>query len=420
MLGAEGDLSKEIPDERHETLTLEVGQATEIKLREGSRIQISRKGIVDAQLLPGKLRLVGLKQGLVVLTLTHMGSEQEDYRYFVQVDKPLTPSASSSLLSEACQQAGLSFSTDAMTVAGVSGKARDFYRAKHLCEEQKDCLFRADLSEDGQKEIHRRLLVLFGDKAEVLVRENGALLVLIPCHEKEGGKEQTRILEHLIRDEPFKHYSVIACKNHWHHGRFTLYAKMIVMQTSAAKDLGLQTQFEGGGELGRGPLIQHGQLDIQIGAALQNRKAELVGEPVLSLLSGVEARAQSGSELLIMKEKGKLGEQVQTSFWKEVGMDLRVKVFPQNRETIRLQYSFLISSPSTKESGQIHMHKLESEVEMKLRQSEIVGSIQFKSSGEQNSSIPVVESIPIVGPLLQRSGTHNADSRIFLHFHITD
>jgi len=402
---------------RNDNVILSIGEAFEIALPESASIHISRKGIVDVQVLPSKLRLVGVKNGLVVLTLTQAQNSEEDLKYFITVQtKEDNVPKSIEDLKNLCEGAGLFFQDKTQEIRGSTSAVFLFYRIKQLCESKKPCTFNAFLSEDAVKKVQTDLSESYGPTYEVSVKANGAIAVLVPCNEKISEKEQGKVLQHLSGSELLQKNILIACKKDWYSGYYTLYAKMIVMENGTAKDIGLQSKLELKGAL-LNPVSQS-KLELGLHNALKNKKAKLIGEPVIWLLSGVDARAESGSEILVLRS-GSASSKHAKYVWKQIGLDLKVKVFPLDATKVRLQYSFLISSASN-DGGQIQRNKLESEVELSLEKSAIVGGIQFKTSGDTKDSLPLIDSIPIFGPLFRRSEENENESNIFLYFYLTN
>lgn len=401
---------------RNENIELSIGDAHEISIPEGASINISRRGIIDAQVLPSKLRIVGIKNGLVVLTLSQ-GSKEEDLKYFVTV-KPREDEPPKTIddLKNLCEGAGLNFLEKTQEVKGTANDHLLFYRIKQLCEAKKTCTFAASLSENAKTRLQTALSNSYGSTFEVLVKNSGAIAVLVPCNDKISEKESGKVIQHLSGNDLLQKNLVVACKKDWYSGYFTLYAKMIVMESSTAKDIGLQSKLETVGTFAD-PLLKT-NLDLGIHAALKNKKAKLIGEPVLWLLSGVDARAQSGSEILVLKSNAESNSKHAKYVWKDIGLDLKVKIFPLEANRVRLQYSFLMSN-ATKDAGQIHKNKLESEVELSVEKSAIVGGIQFKTNGDSKDTVPFLDSIPIFGPLFKMASENETESNIFLYFYLT-
>ena len=86
VLFASSCFASESETVRNENIILPINEAHEVALPEGASIHISRKGIVDVQVLNSKLRIVGIKNGLVVLTLTRRENSEEDLKYFITVE----------------------------------------------------------------------------------------------------------------------------------------------------------------------------------------------------------------------------------------------------------------------------------------------------------------------------------------------
>ncbi len=408
------------PD-RNKNILVSIGEHYEIPSEEGMKIQISRKGLIDAQVFPSFIRIVGIKEGLVVLTLSKGQEQYDDYKYFINVRKEEDLPLVSEDLEKLAHAAGLHYSQDHVHITGISKHYLFFYKVKTLCEKKQNCSFDAQLSKEAVINLKNSLEKSIHKDNEIQIQEKGSILLFTPCSDNVKNNDQKKIIEHQIGSEYIRKNVHIACKKDVYTGSFTLFSKMIVMDSSIAKDIGLQSNLLTDANLGLGRPTFSSNLDLNLNAALMNHKAKIVGEPVIYLLSGVEARAESGSEFLVKRHNrdSEDSKNPASYTWKKVGLDLKVKVFPIDESKVRLQYSFLISTPSSKETGIIHRNRLESEIELSLEHSAVVGGIQFKTNGEEKSSIPFLESIPILGPLLKKVGETESESHIFLYFYLT-
>ncbi len=395
-----------------------VGESQKIALPKASSVQVSRKGIVDLQLYHDHIRLVAVKSGLVVLALSQETKPDEDFKYFIEV-RPKVKDDLASLpeLTKLCQGTGLQFDIKREQLRGSTDDFRLFYQTKDICDAQASCAFQAHLSAAASDQLKIYIESLLGEKFEVLVKETGAILALASCSDSLTEKNQRKIAEHLIGSPFFKKNLLVVCKKDWHAKSYLLFSKVIVLEKSAARELGLQTGLDGRGSLARNNFRV--DLDWQLHAALKTRQAKIIGEPVIFLVGGAEAHLQSGSEILVSKDTTEgLQAYPRAYAWKDLGLDLKIKVFPFEAKMVRLQYSFTVANPSSKGGSQIHKNKIASEIELPLDKSSIVGGIQFKSDGQQEGSIPFLNSLPILGPLIRKSTTNDMETSLYLHFYL--
>lgn len=401
---------------RHHQLTLEPGETKNIPLASESQIRVSRKGFVDVQIYKNHIRIFALKAGLVVITFTKPNQVEDDIKYFVTIkskeaDAPIETSLQE--FKDLCAAHRLACDKKQYTIHGIFDSYELFYKIKLRCEQIKSCHFLGSLSINSQKELSSHLQTLFDAKFEILVKANGSLVGFIPCSEAHSEKNYKALAEHLLGKSSFKENFLIACKKDWYAGSFKLSSKIVVIERTAAQELGLKSIIRGQGSLAKMDI--NGDLDLSLQAALKEKKAHIVGEPTLWLNSGSEGRAQSGAEFLTIKEQAESSRE-HVYAWKDSGMDLKVKIFPLDEKKVRLQYTFVISNPSAKDSGHLHRSKLESEVEVPLDKSVIVGEIQFQSSGDQKGSLPILDKIPILGPLLKTSSQNEVETNLYLYF----
>ncbi len=402
---------------RHHEISLEQGESKTIPLANESQIRVSRKGIIDVQIYKNHIRIFGLKTGLVVITFAKANQAEEDLKYFVEVKTKGTDTMMGdenfNEIDSLCREYHLECDVKRQLIKGVFASYEIFYKVKALCEQKKNCNFIGNLSSKSQNDLATYLKSLVDDKFEILVKDNGALVGFVPCSESGSEKYFKTLAEHLLGKSSLKEHLLIACKKDWHAGSFKLASKIIVIERTAAQEFGLKTMLRGQGSLVN--IDFSGDLDLSLNAALKEKKAHIIGEPILWLNSGAEARAQSGAEFLTIKEQAESSRE-HVYAWKESGLDLKVKIFPLEEKKVRLQYTFIISSPSAKDSGHLHRSKLESEVELILDKSVIVGEIQFQSSGDQKGSVPLLDSLPIFGPLLKNASKNEVETNLYLYF----
>jgi hypothetical protein len=230
-------LSEKEQIKRNENIKISIGDSKEIAMTEGASIQISRRGIIDAQILPSKIRIVGIKTGLVVLTLVQNGKKDEDLKYFVSV-VPKSEEIPKELedLREISEGTGLQFQEKTKEIKGTADNYLLFYKTKALCDQKKTCSFTSVLSEKARDALSTYLEGLLGGDFENIVKANGSILVLTPCSANLSEKERGKIVDHLIGNDLLKKNLLVACKKDWYSGSYTLFSKMIVMENSTAKD----------------------------------------------------------------------------------------------------------------------------------------------------------------------------------------
>ncbi len=402
---------------RHSNHTLNIGEAEKLTLPKGASVQVSRRGIVDIQVYPKHLRVLGLKSGLVVLTVVQENKADEDFKYFIEVrPKGQEEAPKSDEIAHLTKAAGLEWDSIFERIHGQSADFKNFYQLKNLCDLRNNCSFQATLNESEQNAVTQNISKSLGPRFQVSVKESGAILVLASCNEKITEKNQQRLVEHLAGSEIYTKNVLVSCKEQIQSHSYLLYAKIIVVEKSLARELGWQGSIDA--NLGsQNPLSM--DTNLKLDAALKTKRAHVLGEPVIWLLGASEARLQSGSEVLVAKDTNEHKNRTSYS-WKELGLDLKVKVFALEAKKAHMQYSFTVSTASSQTSSHIQKNKIESEIAMPLEQPAVVGGIQFKSEGESDSLIPYLDSIPIIGPIFKRSAKNDSETSLYLHFYLKE
>ncbi|MBP6218945.1 MAG: hypothetical protein KA436_10195 [Oligoflexales bacterium] len=403
-----------------EHLSIEVGQSQEILIPAQSELSISRRGVIDVHLLgEKKISATGLRAGFVVITLKKM--DQDDYKYFVEVKKHQELSPKDLMFPGwVCKQKTVLCDEGYTTIRGLTDDFRFFYRAKDFCEKRKECEFLLVLSERAREElksIFNKQLGDLADQFEVKIYENGAVLLSFVCP-KEGEKERKDVqknLEHINKGIVPEDMIQVSCQTYKTEELYVLSAKVFLVQKKAAQELGLQSHFEVGLPLH----LNESYLETRLYAFVKENKAEIIGEPLLWMHRAHEARVQSGGEQLVL---GDLVEQTEHSrkkhsqSWKEYGLDLKASLEPLSRERVLLRYSFILRNPGSESGSSFHLNRLESEVQMKLGESSVVGGVQFQNQGDRDDCIPVLSSLPIIGPFFKLTLSQKSESQIYLSF----
>lgn len=397
-------------EEKFKDLEIQVGESLEIPFKEEDSLQISRKGIVDVQILEKKIRVVGLKSGIVVLSMKNYNEKFSYFKYYFRVSKKES-SPEDNFLEKLVYQAGLKFEESTYTVSGETDQFYSFYRLSKLCKKRQRCLSHISLNKKGQRKIHDHVQKILGPSYDLEVKKNGKILIFAPCSEKESLlKGHREFISHLLEGEEFDKEFDIVCRTMKDSRLYILQSKMIVMESNIAKDLGLESP-----NLVVSDMLS--KVNLKLHSALQDKKAELVGAPVIKIQSGSEAYLESGSEYLYHGDSAYKDKELYTE-WKSIGLSLNVKLLAQSEDKVHLNYDFRISNPSSRDNRRILTNRISGSILLEEKKSKLVGSIKFTTEGSHEQSNPLIESVPIIAPLFKQSSSNRAESSIFLEFYL--
>ena len=86
---------------------------------------------------------------------------------------------------------------------------------------------------------------------------------------------------------------------------------------------------------------------------------------------------------------------------------------PLSSDRVRLSYEMTLK---TKAEGitSLNVNELKSEIDLILGAPVMVGILDLRGSGSDSSGIPILEKLPLIGPLFHRTSVEKVNSRLLL------
>jgi type II secretory pathway component HofQ len=204
--------------------------------------------------------------------------------------------------------------------------------------------------------------------------------------------------------------------------RYRLRAQVFLVEATAATELGVDATSSVQAAL---PSLgqSHARLLAKLKALEQQRKAEMIGEPVLRLRPNQPAETASGGEFQVVDRsarRGEDGDSVDRTSWKQHGLLLKINATPLNDARVRLAFDMTFKSRTQGESQALTLHSMKSEVDLVLGVATMAGSLDLQTSASDLERLPLLSAVPLIGPLFQSNARQHSKSRLFLWLELSE
>jgi len=416
-------------------LSLAIGSTQEAAYPLGTDLSISRRGIVDVfHLGDGRWQITALRAGFVVID-AHDGATGAVRlpRLFIDVrhvgDETKTESAAQEedrrpIPAWICQSAeAVSCKQDAGLVTGEVASSAWFMQARTACLATPHCYFAATLTAAARTDWLAALRLSLGVEFNVTPTAGGGVLAIIEGFCGKGGRAAlVQMVEALSTHALSSGLAWFNCREDQGMPRYLLRAQVFLVEASAATELGFDTIASVQAAL---PSIgqNHARLLANLKALEQQRKAEMIGEPVLRLRPNQPAETASGGEFQVVDHNARRGAD-EGSFdrtsWKQHGLLLKISAVPLNDARVRLAFDMTFKSRTQGSNQALTLHSMKSEVDLMLGVATMAGSLDLQTSASDQERMPLLSAIPLIGPWFQHSARQNSKSRLFLWLELSE
>ena len=371
LIGAPSAVSKRV--------IVTVGEDKVIELN-GGNLKISRKGIIYAEKInSGRWRLSGLKKGLVLVLVQGDQNEKLDH-FFVEVVNRPEGFRDLKWTLFLCRYPGVKCIEKTHTISGVVESWDWFVKARSFCRKKQFCIWNVRISELEKKRQENRLRKVIAQISdlvidEVTIHDTGDAFLLLKCQkwDKRIDEKIKAILGVNINR------NITGRCNERQSKVFNVKSQLVFRRSSNVSRLGVDWL--------PGAIPDWNALR----AELVTGKAAIVASPTIKVLSGDDNTIRHGVEVLYEDS-----EEPKTR-WRSVGMTLKVKVDPVG-ERVRLVYEMSMSQPQGGYS-QLQSNGLSGTVDLPIGKPAIVGTFQMNVRTQNIRNFPILQSLPIVGPL---------------------
>jgi pilus assembly protein CpaC len=165
-------------------------------------------------------------------------------------------------------------------------------------------------------------------------------------------------------------------------------------------------------------VFEDGEVGVFLNWLASNGTAKILAEPVVTVLSGREARFLSGGEFAVPTVVGIGGAAGQTTAFRGFGTSILVTPTVLDRDNIRLtciaEYSDINQGNSVGGIPGTDARRVETTVELREGQTLALAGLLSTRTKTENSRIPFFGDIPKIGPLLFSSKTSSQDENELL------
>lgn len=382
---------------------LKVGEAFQVNLRSGQKIFISRKGYLAIhQLSPEKFRLIALKKGeLVVLVKSRADRVISQRTVLIRTAARKPGDSKNQPLPADCRAKGIRcLPGKPAIVSGNAGEWQQFFALRSWCQRQR-CAFRLSLSPRARQRYQQFVQSALGSRYPHEVLTNGVLLL---CHQRPKEADLVAKVSQILDGELWqlpiaaqRCYQPVPTQN------YEIEALAFRLKDEDAERMGLNIA-------GQSFPLSRGH-NLRLHAFLADHRSLVIGHPTLHTAADELSEFATGSEWFIADGDNK-GQ------WKQVGFKIKLKVSPAADDRLKVWYQVEITGPKNGRSTALDRSYMASTMTARLGIPQVVAHLGTAMSASGKEGVPVVDDIPILGPLLRHKVTANSFSRLFLWLHV--
>jgi hypothetical protein len=376
---------------------MEIGEARRIKIDARWGLRLSQKNILDVEEQgKGEYQIVALRSGLVYLrALDEKAAVQQSW--IIDVGSRSESEKMERWKNLVCNEPGIRCDEESSTVTGQTDSLSWLHKARDICDKNPPCRFRAGLTNGARSLIAER--ISYELKALKTSVDAEGFVVL----------ESSCLVPDPKRDEQWRQWikerygapTQVRCQEQV-DGRYRLEV-VAVAQKSNDSDLSNPLHF--------GPirLLPQENIEVFLQGLSHRGDTKILARPRLALNLGSSLEVSDGMDIATLAP-----QRDQTlEIWKAVGFMLQVKLVEQRGDAVKANLNLQISRPR---EGQRALDRsgMQTETWLTLDQLQMVGQIQARTAGFEESRIPWLGSIPLIGALFRWNVEVTADSYVYL------
>lgn len=409
---------------------LVAGAATTVTMPEDATVNVSRRGVVDLHHLgAGSWQITALHAGIVLIEARATDAPPEKAVRFLIDVAPATDGRTQrgEWPGWLCAPAGIRCLRDAGLIAGVAPSWRWLLQAADACKAARTCLLEARLGEDGLA-AWRGALAPFAAAERVEVSAEGFVTLAVDCGE-EGDGALARARSPFPEGLAPKGRLAMRCIEAGADEGYELRARLFLVDEATARTLGFDASASAavGGERASGGVHREAtslSLLSKLEALAQERRATVVGEPVLRLLPGREALLRAGGEFQVAEfrderqgpfEGDAHERRMSAASWKQTGLEMTVVAAPLGGERARLVFDAALKLRSrTGAEPALTIGSVKSAVDLRFGEGVRVAMLDLTTRAEGSGETPGMSGIPIIGPLFRKEAAEKASARLIV------
>lgn len=376
---------------------LEIGDVRRLRVDASSSLRLSQKNILDvAEHGKGEYQIVAMRSGLVYLrAMDDKGAVQQSW--IIDVASRSESAKAERWKTLVCNEPGIRCDLDSSQVLGHTDSLSWLHKARDICDKNPPCRFRAELTTASRHLLAQRISHELKAQQTFIDSEGFVFLESLCLGPDPKRDEQWR---QWIK-ERYGAPAQIRCQQEV-DGRYRLEV-VAVAKKSSASDLDNPLH------LGPIQLLPRENIDVFLQGLSLRSDTKILARPRLALNLGSALEVSDGMDIATLSP-----QRDQTlEIWKAVGFMLQVKLLEQRGDTVKVSLNLQISRPR---EGQRALDRsgMQTETWLKLDQLQIVGQIQARTAAFEESRIPWLGAIPLLGALFRWNVESTADSLVYL------
>jgi len=376
---------------------LDIGEARRIRVDAQFSLRLSQKNILDVEeQSKGEYQIVAMRSGLVYLrAIDDKGAVQQSW--IIDVASRSESEKAERWKTLVCNEPGIRCDRESSQVLGQTDSLSWLHKARDICDKNPPCRFRATLTSESRNLLAQRISLELKAHQTFIDTEGFVFLeslCLVPDPKRD---EQWR---QWIK-ERYGAPAQIRCQEQV-DGRYRLEV-VAVAQKSSGLDLDNPLH------LGPIQLLPRENIDVFLQGLSLRSDTKILARPRLALNLGSALEVSDGMDIATLSP-----QRDQTlEIWKAVGFMLQVKLLEQRGDTVKVSLNLQISRPR---EGQRALDRsgMQTETWLTLDQLQMVGQIQARTAGFEESRIPWLGAIPLLGALFRWNVESTADSLVYL------
>lgn len=384
---------------------LTIGEALTLSLRPGEKLFISRKGYLAVhQLTPERFRLIALKKGELVVLVKDRSDQVMSQRSVIIRPTPLPARAKPLPLPSGCRSSATTcLMGTPPTIKGTAHRWQQYYALRSWCQRHR-CDFRLKLAPEAWSRLQQYVREQLGDQYRYQVRRNGVIAVCRSSATQKTSQltDVAALLDSAIWQVPLTSAPCRAPTT------YVVEAIAFRLHTEDAERFGLNIA-------GQSLPLSSSQ-NIKLHAFLAKNRTFVVGHPTIRVAAGQQSEFATGSEFFV-PGSGERGGQ-----WKQLGFAMKLKLTPlPSTGEVLLWYQVEITAAGQKGgAGENPLSRsfMASTMTVALDSPLVVAELNTLAASRAKGAIPVVDGIPIIGPLLRQRTVTHSQSRLFLWLHL--
>ncbi len=381
---------------------LDIGDVRQLKLNPKSSLRLSQKNVLEIEDQgEGRYQLIALRSGMVyVRELDENGVNLQSW--IVDVASR-SEAAKTAILRHPrwkpllCMEAGVHCNAERSTISGRTESLSWLHKARDICEKHPPCRFQVLLSEEAQTFWSRKIASDLG-LPKVGLDAEGYIKLESTC--QTGDSKREELWRKWVQDR-FGTSLQLQCISS-RAGQFRL---DVIALAHKHSDSELNNPLA----LGPVQLLPLEPIEIFLKGLSQRSDTRILAKPQLALNLGSTMEVSDGMDIATLAPQ----RDQTVEIWKAVGFQLQLKLIEQQGEAVKAAISLQLSRPR---EGQRSLDRsaLQTETWLTLDSLQLVGQIQARTEGFEESRIPWLGSIPFIGGLFRWNMESEGESQVYL------